>query len=103
MEEGQTEEKEEEWTVGRGQEGVSETETERLMGQDAAAEEDRPEVERGEKREEEKQETAEERGHGTKRAPQEAQEHSASRAAETTVACNDVNSCASRQTSRRRL
>ena len=63
MEDGQTEEKEEE--VGsweKGQEEGSETETERLMGQDTAAEEDRPEVERGAKREEEKQETAEERG-----------------------------------------
>ena len=32
------------------------------MSQDAAAEEDRPEIEIGEKREEEKQETADERG-----------------------------------------
>ena len=37
-------------------------EAERLMSHDTAAEEDRPEIERGEKRKEEKQETAEETG-----------------------------------------
>ena len=44
------------------QEGGSEMETERSMSHDTTAEEDRPHVERGEKRKEEKQETAEERG-----------------------------------------
>ena len=62
MEEGQTEEKEEgvdSWE--KRQEWDSEMETERWTSHDAAAEKDRPEMERGE-RKEEKQETAEERG-----------------------------------------
>ena len=62
MEEGQTGEKEEEVdSRDQGQAEVSEMEAERLRGQGMAAEEDRPEVGRDEKRKEEKQETAEER------------------------------------------
>ena len=63
MEEGQKGEKEEElgrWSNEQAE--VSETKTERLMEQVTAAEEDRPGRERDEKCEEEKQETAEERG-----------------------------------------
>ena len=55
--------KRKEWAVGtKRQEGGSEMGTERPMSHDTAAEEDRPEIERGEKRKEEKHETAEERG-----------------------------------------
>ena len=63
MEDGQKSEKEKNWPVwSRDRWVVVETETEGLVGQVTAAEEDRPDGEKDEKREEEQQETAEERG-----------------------------------------